>query len=132
MNVGLDTSVLLRLLIGSPPDQARTAVQFLDDVCRSGGKVCVSDLVVAETYFALQFHYGIAKGDALAALAVLLSTGEIVATGQAGRVLTQPKLASARPGFVDRLIHAAYTESECKMATFEKAAGKLSGAIVLK
>jgi integrase len=79
MNAGLDTSVLLRLLIGTPPAQARKAVQFLDNLFRSGGKACVSDLVVAETYFALQFHYGIAKGDALAGLAALLSTGEITA-----------------------------------------------------
>jgi len=132
MNVGLDTSVLLRLLIGSPPGQARSAVHFLDNLCRSGGKACVSDLVIAESYFALQFHYGINKTDALAGLAALLSTGEIIATGQAGRILAQPGLASAKPGFVDRLIHAGYTESECQMATFEKAAGKLNEVIVLK
>jgi len=132
MNVGLDTSVLLRLLIGSPPDQARAAVHFLDGLCRRGKKASVSDLVVAETYFALQFHYGISKGDALAALAALLATGEIIAIGSAGRVLTQPRLGSARPGFVDRLIHAAYTESGCKMATFERAARKLPEVIVLK
>jgi predicted nucleic-acid-binding protein len=132
MNVGLDTSVLLRLLIGSPPAQARSAVHFLDNVCRSGGKPCVSDLVVAETYFALQFHYGIAKSDAIAGLTALLSTGEIIATGQAGCVLAQPGLASARPGFVDRLIHAGYTESNLKMATFEKAAGRRPEVIVLK
>jgi predicted nucleic-acid-binding protein len=132
MNVGLDTSLLLRLLIGSPPAQARTAVHFLDNLSRSGGKACVSDLVVAETYFALQFHYGIAKVDAIAALAALFSTGEIIAAGQAGQVLARPGLASARPGFVDRLIHAAYTQADCKMATFEKAAGKLPNVIVLK
>src|SRR5579863_6004672 len=86
MNVGLDTSVLFRLLIGSPPGQARSAVHFLDNLCRSGGKACVSDLVIAESYFALQFHYGINKTDALAGLAALLSTGEIIATGQAGRI----------------------------------------------
>lgn len=132
MKVGLDTSVLLRLLIGSPTSQTRTAVQFLDSLRRSGGKSCVSDLVVAETYFALQFHYGITKADAIAGLTALFATGEIIALGQAGQVLTQPSLASTRPGFVDRLIHAAYKESECKMATFEKAAGKLTAVIVLK
>ncbi len=132
MNAGLDTSVLLRLLVGTPPGQVRAAVNFLDDLCRSGGKACVSDLVVAETYFALQFHYGINKTDAIAGLAALLSTGEIIATGQAGRSLSQTGLASAKPGFVDRLIHAEYAESECKMATFEKAAGKLDAVIVIK
>ena len=132
MNVGLDTSLLLRLLIGSPPAQARAAVAFLDNLGRSGGTACVSDLVIAETYFALQFHYGISKGDAIAGLKALLATGEIGATGQAGRVLSQPGLATAKPGFVDRLIHAAYAGSQCKMVTFEKAAGKLSEVIVLK
>jgi predicted nucleic acid-binding protein len=132
MNVGLDTSVVLRLLVGSPPAQSSAAVTFLDELYRSGGNACISDLVVAETYFALQFHYGIAKGDAIAALAALLATGEIVATGQAGRVLSQSGLATAKPGFVERLIHAAYAESDCKMVTFEKAAGKLPAVIVLK
>ena len=132
MNVGLDTSVLLRLLIGSPPDQTTSAVSFLDDVRRTGGKVCLSDLVVAETYYALHYHYGITKADAIAGLANLVSTGEINATGHAGRVLTQPGLATAKPGFVDRLIHAAYAASESHMATFEKAAGKLPNVIVLK
>ena len=132
MNVGLDTSVVLRLLIGKPPAQTAVAVAFLDDLQRRGDRAEVSDLVISETYFALQFHFKVTKAEALTSLAVLLSTGEIVATGQAGKVLTQAGLATAKPGFVDRLIHAHYSAAGSTMATFEKAAGKLPKVRVLK
>ena len=132
MNAGLDTSVVLRLLVGKPPEQAASAIAFLDAVHRRGEHAVVSDLVVAETYFALQFHYGVSKTDALASLASLFSTGEISSTGEAGSALARPGLATAKPGMVDRLIHAAYVGDGGSMATFEKASGKLPGVTVLK
>ena len=132
MNVGLDTSVILRLLVGKPASQAEVAVKFLDDLQRQGDRPVVSDLVISETYFALQFHYHVTKAAALSALTSMLSTGEIKATGQAGEVLAQGGLATAKPGFVDRLIHAAYTVGGETMATFEKSAAKLPRVSVLK
>jgi predicted nucleic acid-binding protein len=130
--VGLDTSVVLRLLVGSPPAQCAVAAAFLDELRRTGRRAAVSDLVVAEAYFALQFHYGISKSDALAALSAMFSTGEIAAPGHAGQVLAQSGLASAKPSFVDRLIHAAYTQNDGAMVTFEKSAAKLPHVTVLK
>jgi len=106
-------------------------VAFLDDLRRRGEGAVVSDLVIAETYFALQFHFKVSKTEALSSLASLLSTGEITATGQAGKVLTQPGLATAKPGFVDRLIHAGYAADGGTMATLEKSAGRLPKTIVL-
>jgi len=132
MSVGLDTSVILRLLIGEPAAQTSAAVAFLDEAQRRGERAVVSDLVISEAYFALQFHYGVSKADALASLASLLSTGEIVATGHASEVLAQRGLATAKPGFVDRLIHAEYAATDCTMATFEKASGKLASVTVVQ
>jgi predicted nucleic acid-binding protein len=132
MNVGLDTSVVLRLLIGKPPAQTAVAVAFLDDLQRRGDCAVVSDLVISEAYFALQFHFKVTKAEALSSLVLLLSTGEIAATGQSGKVLAQAGVASAKPGFVDRLIHAHYTAAGGTMATFEKSAGKLPKVTVLK
>lgn len=131
MNVGLDTSVVMRLLIGRPPAQTAAALAFLDDLQRRGDHAVVSDLVISEAYFALQFHFKVSKAEALSALASLLSTGEISASGQAGKVLTQPGLATAKPGFVDRLIHASYFAAASTMASFEKSAGKLPKVTVL-
>lgn len=132
MNVGLDTSVLLRLMVGQPEEQTKAAVAFLDEVRRAGDQAVVDDLVVAEAYFAAQFHYQVSKASALSALHRMFQAGEIQATGQAGAILAQAGLASAKPGFVDRLIHASYLDSGGIMATFEKSAGKLEKVRLLK
>lgn len=129
--VGLDTSVVLRLLVGQPVDQARRAVEFLDELARNGDKASVADLVVAEAYFALTHHYGVPKQRALAALREMFADGEIESPGIAADVLATEGLATAKPGFVDRLIHGGYVANGGSMATFEKAAGKLKAARVL-
>ena len=130
--VGLDTSVVLRLLVGLPEAQARAAVTRLDDLLQKRISVAVSDLVVAETYFALCFHYKVPKQGALNTLKLFLESSEISGTGAALSVLQQPHLGRANPGFVDRLIHADYLGDGGSMLSFEKAAGKLTSAEVLK
>lgn len=131
MKVGLDTSVVLRLLVGQPLEQTARAVAFLEELSRRGDQPVVSDLVAAEVYFALQHHYGISKKNALSGLRRLFSGGEIKPLGAVAEVLAGPRIASAKPGFVDRLIHGAYLSEADGMATVEKAAKKLRGVRVL-
>ena len=123
--IGADTSFLLRLLIGEPKAQAEAAVKELDQRFAKGERLAVSDLVVAETYFALQHHYEVPKQEALDTLKEFLETPEIVALGVTQTVLAESKLGHANPGFVDRLIHADYLASTAGMLSFEKAARKL-------
>ena len=131
MKTGLDTSVVLRLLTGQPPAQAAKAVALLDQLRRGGHRPVVSDLVVAEASFALQHHYGVGKADALGALRDMFDAGEIDATGAAATVLGTPGLSTAKPGFVDRLIHAGYATAGGRMATFERASSRLGPVIVV-
>jgi predicted nucleic acid-binding protein len=131
MKIGLDTSVVLRLLIGLPEDQAQRAHTYLDGIARRGDQPVVSDLVIAEAYFALQHHYSVPKKEALQALRQMLEAGEIASTGTAADVLSLTNLATAKPGFVDRMIHSAYTADRGAMATFEQAAAKLGSVEVL-
>ena len=131
MKAGLDTSVVLRLLLGQPPDQAARAVGFLNELSREGRRAMVSELVAAEVYFALQHHYGVTKQDALTGLRRLFADGEIEPLGAVAEVLATDGLASAKPGFVDRLIHGAYAAAADEMVSFEKAAGKLKSVRVL-
>ena len=123
--IGADTSFLLRLLIGEPKAQAEAAVKELDQRFAKGERLAVSDLVVAETYFALQHHYEVPKQEALDTLKEFLEAPEIVALGVTQTVLAESKLGHANPGFVDRLIHADYLASTAGMLSFEKAARKL-------
>ena len=131
MNTGLDTSVVLRLLLGQPADQAARAEALLDELSRGGHQAVVSDLVVSEAYFALQYHYGVSKRDTLLGLRRLFASGEIKPLGATAEVLAADRLASAKPGFVDRLIHGSYAAATAGMATFEKTGGKLDGTRVL-
>lgn len=130
--VGLDTSFILRLLVGEPVSQAEKAVARLDALRASGKQAAVSDLVISESYFALQYHYGVPKQLALDKLKELLEAPGIVAIGQALSILQTPGLGTAKPGFVDRLIHAHYLHETAGMLTFEKAAAKLPQAILPK
>ena len=132
MTVGLDTSVVLRLLVGRPGDPAARAAACLDDLAQLGDEPVVSDLVVAETYVARQHHYGVSKAEALSARRHLFEDGEIAPHGAAAEVLATPELASAKPGFLDRLIHRADVSGGLRrMVTFERAASRLGSVVVL-
>ncbi len=130
--VGLDTSIVLRLLVGEPASQFKRAVVRLDEFRAAGVQAAVSDLVIAEAYFALQYHYDVPKQVALDTLKQFLESSEIVPLGVALRILQQPNMAKAEPGFVDRIIHAEYERKTQAMLTFEKAATRLANVEIPK
>jgi len=132
MKTGLDTSVILRLLTGEPEAQAKCALAEVWACQKMNAILLVSDLVVAEVYFALQYHYRVPKAEALTMIADFLNEKGIQSDGAANSVLSTPDLATAKPGFVDRLIHAGYTKkSTHEILSFEKAAKRLPGVRVL-
>jgi predicted nucleic-acid-binding protein len=133
MNIGLDTSVILRLLTGEPVQQAQCALGEVQALIRQGSRLLVSDLVVAEVCFALQHHYSVPKAEALALIADFLREKGVHSDGAAVQVLDTPKLANVKPGFVDRMIHATYAKQAAhEILSFEKAAHRLPGVRVLK
>lgn len=132
MIVGIDTSVLVRLLTGEPRDLALVALGYVLDHEKAGDRVLVSDWVLAEAYYALQHHYGASKRDTLDALSAFLASPGIEGTGEAAVVLATPNLESAKPGFIDRVIHRNYLQSGAEeVATFERAGAKLPQVRVL-
>ena len=132
MRMGLDTSVVLRLLTGEPESLAVLAARRVESSLLGGDTVLVSDIVVSEAYFALQHHYGLSKAAALEVLGDFLRQSGIEAVGSAKSILGMPNLAMARLGLVDRLIHAEYLRVADEMLTFEKSAARLPRARVLR
>ncbi|MEI6654474.1 MAG: PIN domain-containing protein [Verrucomicrobiota bacterium] len=127
----LDTSVVVRLLVGDPVPLFRCATQLIEGQEAVGAAVHVSDHVLAEAYFALQSYYKIPKSDALEMLADFIRCSGVTVTPIARAVLALPNLASAKPGFVDRLIHGASHASGHTLVTFERAAKKFPATVVL-
>jgi len=127
MKVGLDTSVVLRLLTGEPAPQAQAALRWVMNAKARGIRLMISDLVASEVYFALQHHFNVSKAEALRHISMLLTSGDIETNGVVTEILATPGLATAKPSFVDRLIHEQYLRDRAMgMATFERAARTLS------
>ncbi len=128
----LDTTFLVRLLTGDPVPQFHLAADFLEKCRREEGVVEVLDLVLAEAYFALKYHYGFPKDAALKSLHQFAEQPLVAVSKYALEILALPGLSSANPGFVDLLIHSFSRTKNCKLVTFEKKARKLEGVIVLE
>jgi predicted nucleic-acid-binding protein len=131
--IGLDTSVVLRLLVGEPADQAEKARALLSQWRELGEQPpLISDLVVGESYFVLLHHYEVPHRDAIKALGMLLGDPRIEASGVAKSVLDTMTQSTAGAGLMDRLIHGDYVEIEnAQLVTFDRAAARLSGARLL-
>lgn len=130
-NLHLDTSVVMRLLVGAPLEQFRMATRFLEAQVADGRTLTVGDLVLAEAYFALQSAYAMPKDEAIAVLASFSMSPGIVVSEYAREALARPDLARAKPGFIDRLIHGEAAVSGASLVSFEKAAARLPATIVL-
>lgn len=127
----LDTSFVLRILTESPDSQLPLALSFYEQQRQSGNQLFISDLVLSECYYALQFHFNFTKADALAALKALTAESPVTITPSAWLVFDLPNLSQMKPGFIDRLILGAAQEEGQTLVTFEKAAKKLPGTLVL-
>lgn len=123
--LGLDTSVVVRLLVGLPEGLAKKARRRLESAVESGERVFVSDLVIAETYFALQHHYGVPKNRARALLKQFVDSGVVEADPPTMAADLAPATGA---GLVDRLVHSRYRALGAVTVTFERKQGALEGA----
>ena len=62
---GIDTSVLVRLLTGNPPDTFSHCEKALRTLAKSGAAVFASNQVIGEAYVTVQHHYGVSRTDPL-------------------------------------------------------------------
>lgn len=124
MKFGLDTTVVLRLLVGAPPAQAALAQRRLERALVAGDTVVVSDLVVAEAFHALHYHYGVPKDLARTELRTMLNSGIM-------RIDPPSSLAALDPlrgaGLLDRLIVARHHSLEAFTWTFDRKLGAIEG-----
>lgn len=131
MTYGLDTSALLRLLVGEPKALAQKVNDRLATLIDAGNEVRVSDLVLSEAYYALQTHYGLTKDQAISSLASLRSVDGFSLSAMALRVFETPRLGHASPGFVDRLIVAGHETAGETTISCEKSFRRLDSTEVI-
>ena len=116
--IGIDTSVLVRLVVGEPPDIHAYCLERLSELVAGGVEVFASNLVIGETYVTTQRHYGITKADARAGLLDVLTSGLVVPLN--GQAAIDALLAAGGPGLFDRLIADDYSRADLETLTLDR------------
>lgn len=128
---GIDTSILVRLVTGDPVREFDDCVRKLAALIeRDDAEVFASNQVIGETYIALQHHYGVAKQDARAALASVLTSG-LVAPLNGARVFAELE-AGTGCGLLDRLIADDYRSAGLVTLTLDRKMAALAQTRRLK
>ncbi len=127
MRLGLDTSVVLRLLIGQPADHAAVARERLAQAHTDGDEVIVIGTVLGEAYHALVHHYHVDKDQARHLLHRMVTSGAVQPEPPELATALEP---AAGAGLVDRLILHGYRSLQATTLTFDRALGA-AGAVRL-
>ena len=126
---GIDTSVLVRLVTGTPPDAYSRCVERLHALVGSGAEIFASNQVIGEAFVAVQHHYGVSAVDARAELSKALRSGLVAPLN--GRAVIEALEAAGGPGLFDRLIADDYARADLHVLTLDRKMAGLPDAQLL-
>ena len=126
---GIDTSVLVRLVTGMPPDAYSRCVERLHALVGSGAEIFASNQVIGEAFVAVQHHYGVSAVDARAELSKALRSGLVAPLN--GRAVIEALEAAGGPGLFDRLIADDYARADLHVLTLDRKMASLPDAQLL-
>lgn len=132
MTVALDTNVLVRLLVRDDEVQFAAAQRLLQTAQLQGQTVLIALLVVLETEWVLRSRYKHGKEAILKSLTMLLETEGVRIDDEAVLEEALHLWKGHTAEFADCLIVAKTARLGCRhLATFDVAASKLPGAVLL-
>ena len=126
---GLDSSVLVRLLTGQPPDLYRVARGWVIEAYRQDEPVIATDVALAETWYALKLHYGLPADRVRQALGAMFDSALV--QPEPGSGVRDALEEAPGAGFVDRLLHARHRQLGGTTLTLDEHLAKLPGATLL-
>lgn len=128
--LGLDTNILVRLLVADDAGQTRRAQRLVADAFQRHDTLLVSLLVVIETEWVLRSRYDLDKETTLVALRSLLATRELSFEDEPAIEEALFIWQESSCGFADCLIAAHNRRLGCRAtATFDAKAARLPGFI---
>ena len=130
--IGIDTNVLLRLLLDDAAAQAARLEAWLGNLPAAAGQVHVADVVLAEASWTLASVYRQPKPELLKALRALLAEPMFAFEHRAAVAAAVDAFESAGCGFADCLIVAKNQALRCTgTVTFDHRMGRLAGVSLL-
>ncbi len=131
--IGLDTSVLLRILIDDGSSNVVTARRFAADQVKNGKHLHVGHVVPAEIEWFLGSTYGYGRAQIATALGAVLKNGAYDIVDRDVLLTAWSQFQSGPADFVDCLIAAKHASVGCQFAaTFDKAMRGLPTTRVLR
>jgi predicted nucleic-acid-binding protein len=129
--LGLDTNVLVRLLVSDDAAQTRKARELVERCAGRGEQVLISLPVIVEAEWVLRSRYEMGKGDILALFRDLLAVRELTLENDSSIEEALFHWQDSRADFVDCLIVAHHRRLGCsRTATFDARAARLPGFVV--
>ena len=129
LRIGIDTSVLLRLVTTDPPDQYAYCIRHLNELAREGFCVVASNQAIGEAYITAHLYYDVPYESVRAKLMEVL-TGGLVAP-QNGQAVLDALAATGGPGLFDRLIADGYAQAGLDTLTLDRSMARLPQARLL-
>jgi len=131
--IGIDTNVLLRLLVRDDDAQVRAAERFIATHCSPDNPGFVSLVVIVETAWALRRLYLYDRSQIATALRSLLNVSELEIESAADVRSAVADFATSAAGLVDCLVARTNVAAGCEYTiTFDRKAAKLPGCELLK
>ncbi|CAN5815374.1 hypothetical protein BH11PSE8_BH11PSE8_23590 [soil metagenome] len=130
--IGIDTDVLLRLLLDDDPSQVRRARHEASSAEAAGEPLMINDVVVVEAVWTLGSRYDATKSELIETLRSLLDNARLAFENRS--VLTEAVngFESSSAGFADCLIVAKNAAAGClHTVTFDRALRRFEHAKIL-
>jgi predicted nucleic-acid-binding protein len=129
--LGLDTNVLVRLLVSDDAAQTRKARELVERCAGRGEQVLVSLPVIVEAEWVLRSRYEMGKAEILALFRDLLAVRELTLENESSIEEALFYWQDSRADFVYCLIVAHHRRLGCsRTATFDARAARLAGFVV--
>ncbi len=128
--IGLDTNILVRLLVDDDPRQTAQAQAFVEKHCTHETPAFINSVVLAELVWVLANPYGYSRAEIVQALEMLMAGNDRVFEHHEEVRAALKAFSSGRVDFVDALIAAINRARGCDVtATFDRRAAKHAGFI---
>ena len=128
--LGIDTNVLVRLLVADDALQTRRARALVERALNRDDPILVSLPVIIETEWVLRSRYGFDKPATLRLLRDLLSAREFTFEDEPALEEALYRWNECAAGFVDCLVAAHNRRLGCSAtATFDSAAARIPGFV---
>ncbi|MEO7726427.1 MAG: type II toxin-antitoxin system VapC family toxin [Burkholderiales bacterium] len=129
--LGIDTNVVVRLLIADDAEQTRRARRLVQDAVNRGEPVLVSLPVLIETEWVLRSRYGLDRTAVTGVFRAALETRELSFEDEPAIEEALMHWQDSACGFADCLIAAHNSRLGCRAtATFDVKAARLPGAVL--